>query len=398
MNKKPWLLIISGPNGAGKSTFYENVVLNNPFLSNAIFLNYDEEIKKLKSMPEYSTRYQEIAKNTEYKISTIQTNAAITFKKQMEQIGGPLNERINQPIENKEYWYAQYRLFTSIPFEWEHIKPRIYSKKDLAKSIGGQTIHERINAKAQNNTWYPIYKKLVHNPDVQKTIVLNNGERQIQTLDNTLRKEAIKHLRQKINSAFEKKQNIIFETTGAGILRINKQAKNNNYNIFASHICVLHPEISVSRVQQRVQQGGHDVPTNIIFQRYQEYMDILPQVIPTEDIAIIIDNSGKKTFMPIFTISNGHITNLTQCPEYLRKIHNRFQETLPGRTIKALLHLSIDINVKALTDEQRENFGQIVLTNLLTWATPPASIQPKVQSFLDKIKTQFLLGDKKKQK
>ena len=398
MNKTPWILIISGPNGAGKSTFYKHVVSNNPFLSDAVFLNYDEEIKKLKSMPEYSVQYEHIDQDTEYNISTIQTNAATAFKKQMEKIAGSLNERINQPIENKEYWHTQYRMFTRIPIEWEHIKPNLYSKKDLAKCVGGQSIHERINAKAQNNTWYPTYKKLVHNPEVQKNIILNSSERKRQNLDNILRKETIKLLRQKINSSFEKKQNIIFETTGAGITRINKQAKNNKYNVFASHICVLHPEISVSRVQQRVQKGGHDVPTDIIFQRYEEYLNMLPQVLPTEDVAIVIDNSGKKPFMPVFTISYGHITNITPCPEYLREIHQQFQETLPEKTIKKLLHLSKDIDIKKLTDEQRENFGQIVITNLLGLANTHAPIPPTQLSFFHIIKTKFLSHVIKKQR
>ncbi len=398
MDKKPWLLIISGPNGAGKSTFYKYVVSNNPFLSDAVFLNYDEEIKKLKSLPEYSTRYQQIASDTEYNIDVIQTNAAAAFKKQMERIGGPLHERINQPIENKEYWHAQYRLLSRIPVEWEHIKPNLYSKQDLAKCIGGQTIHERINAKTQSTNWYPTYKKLVHNPEVKKTIVLNDSTRKTEDLDNTLRKLAIRRLRQRIDSSFAKKQNIIFETTGAGILRINKQAKSNNYNIFASHICVLHPEISVSRVQQRVQKGGHDVPTDIIFQRYEEYLNMLPIFLPTEDVAMIIDNSGKKPFMPIFTISYGHITNITPCPEYLRETHRRFQETLPEETIQKLLHLSKDIDIKKLTDEQRENFGQIVITTLLGLANTATPAKPTQQSFIRNIKNKFLSYAMKKQR
>lgn len=389
-NKKPWLLIISGPNGAGKSTFFEFVISNNPFLSDAIFLNYDNEIKRLKSIPEYSARYEQIAQNTEYNINIIQKNAATAFKKQMEQIGGSLNERINQPIENKEYWHAQYRLFTHIPIEWEHIKPNIYSKQNLAQQIGGKTIHERINAKAQNNNWYPIYKKLIHNPEIQKTIIVNNAEQQIQCLDNFLRKQTLKYLRTQINSSFEQKQNIIFETTGAGIERINKQAKKNNYNIFGSHICVLHPEISVSRVQQRVQKGGHDVPINIIFQRYQEYLNLLPRILPTEDIAIVIDNSGKKPFMPIFAVANGYLTNITQCPEYLREIHEKIEATFPHKTIQHLLHTSTDINIKTLTDEQHENFSQIVITKLLGLANSPESIAPNQQLFLHRIKTKLL--------
>lgn len=84
--QQKYFITISGPNGAGKSTFYKYVLSNNPFLSDAVFLNYDNEYSKLRSMPEYSAQYEQIATNMENQINTASTNAAATFKKQMEQI------------------------------------------------------------------------------------------------------------------------------------------------------------------------------------------------------------------------------------------------------------------------------------------------------------------------
>lgn len=171
MTQQPWIFIISGPNGAGKSTFYKYVLSRNPFLSDAIFLNYDDTFKKFKDLPEYSARYEQITSDMIYQINTANTNAATTFKKQMEQIGGNLNERITQPIENKEYWHAQYLMFTHIPTGWEHLKENLNSRKDLARKLGGHTIHDRINAKSENKDWYANYKKFVHNLEIQKTII-----------------------------------------------------------------------------------------------------------------------------------------------------------------------------------------------------------------------------------
>ena len=103
MNKQQkYFITISGPNGAGKSTFYKYLLSNNPFLSDAVFLNYDNEFAKLRSMPEFAAQYKQIVTNMENQINIASTNAAATFKKQMEQIGGNLNERINQPSENKD--------------------------------------------------------------------------------------------------------------------------------------------------------------------------------------------------------------------------------------------------------------------------------------------------------
>ena len=167
-----YFITISGPNGAGKSTFYKYVLSNNPFLSDAVFLNYDNEFAKLRSMPEYSAQYEQILSDMENQINIASTNAAATFKKQMEQIGGNLNERINQPSENKDYWHEQYLIFTHIPLGWEHIKENLNTRANLAKKLGGRTIHDRINAKAENNNWYANYKKLIHNLEIQKIIII----------------------------------------------------------------------------------------------------------------------------------------------------------------------------------------------------------------------------------
>ena len=58
--KKPYIIIVSGPNGAGKTTFRNNIMVQTPELSGAVFLNYDDEIANLKQIPEYSMQYKMI--------------------------------------------------------------------------------------------------------------------------------------------------------------------------------------------------------------------------------------------------------------------------------------------------------------------------------------------------
>lgn len=384
MIQQPWIFIISGPNGAGKSTFYKRILSHNPFLSDAIFLNYDETFKGFKESPEYSVRYEQIASDMTYQINAANLNAATTFKKQMEQIGGSLNERITQPIENKEYWHEQYLIFTHVPIGWEHLKENLNSAKDLARKLGGDTIHDRINTKSNNN-WYANYKKLIHNLEIQKTIIKNSAKQKTDALNTEIRKQTLKQLRTNIDTSFAKSKNIIFETTGAGIPQIQRQAKKYNYHIYGSHICVLHPEISAARVQHRVKNGGHDVPYDIILQRYEEYSQKLLGIIQQEDTAIIIDNSNKKPFNPIFAVSNGYLINFTDCPEYLTNIHQQIKQNYPEQLIQQLLKLQHNIVIKKLSEKQRENFGQIILTSLLK----QNSIQHTKQNWLERIKTFF---------
>ena len=389
MNKsQKYFITISGPNGAGKSTFYKYVLSNNPFLSDAVFLNYDNEYAKLHAMPEYAAQYEQIATNMENQINIANTNAAATFKKQMEQIGGNLNERINQPSENKDYWHEQYLIYTHIPLGWEHIKENLNTRIDLAKKLGGATVHDRINAKAANNNWYANYKKLIHNLEIQKTLITNSATNQTKRLDRELSINAVKNLRHQMDCALINGKNIIYETVSTGN-KLQNIAQQHNYNTYNIHICVLHQEISIARVQQRVQKGGHDVLPNLIVRRYKEYLESLSKVLQSENTAIVVDNSGKKSYIPIFVLSNGYITNIAQCPEYLQETQKKLSDNMPEKSIKELLHLHKDIDVKKMTDEQRENFGQFIITKLFDLAPHTHPEHTMLQEIKDKLCAHF---------
>lgn len=381
MTHQPWLIVISGPNGSGKSTFYKYVLSRNPFLSDAVFLNYDNEFKQLQDMPEYAAQYQQIASDMTYQINTASTCAASAFKKQMEQIGGNLNERITQPVENKEYWHEQYLIFTHVPTGWEYLKENLQSRKDLAKKLGGKTIHDRINAKSQNDNWYVTYKKLIHNLEIQKTIITNTALQRTKQLDRLLSVIAVKNIRTQMQTALTNGQTIVYETVGTAS-KIKQLAQQYKYKTCGLHICVLHPEINIARVQQRVQKGGHNVQTPLIIRRYEEYLQNLTNTLITENTAVVIDNSGKKPFIPIFLIQNNLLTNIAQCPKYLQETYKQISDIFPEKSINDLINFKQNIDIKKLTDEQRENFGQIVITNLLNF-TP----KNPTHNLLERIKT-----------
>ena len=183
--------------------------------------------------------------------------------------------------------------------------------------------------------------------------------------EETLRRHSLWNLRHKINMAFSENKNIIFETTGAGIKQVARLARQSNYKIYGLHINLKNPELSVARVKHRVDNGGHDVPCDVIFERYEQNINRMPIFMPLEDIAIVLDNSNKKAFMPIFILANGYITDIYECPEYLANTHNIISQKYPSKSYKQLLHTQQEIDIKTMSEEQRENFGQIVISNLL---------------------------------
>lgn len=388
MNTKtqPYLIVISGPNGAGKSTFYNRMITQNPFLSNALYLNYDNEIARLKAMPEYSAQYNTITEHMHLQIQHANTLAVTTFKQQMEKIAGTLNARITQASQTNKYWHEQYRIFTHIPAGNEHIKKNLYSKTDLMKNIGGNSIHDRINAKANGQNWYPKYQQMVHNLEIQKTIIINTFNRRLEDLNTKLYRHAVANLRSQCQTAFNNKQNIIFETTNFGGT-IKKSAIKQGYKIYGLHICVLHPELSVARVQHRVKNGGHDIPVNVIHRRYQDNLTYLRKVLPSENTAIVIDNSTKRSFTPVFALSDNHIINFSQCPEYLSSTHSAMQVLFPEQSVQNLLNLANTPDIRKMTDEQRENFNHIILTHLLGKISAQYTNTYFKTSFMDRIKS-----------
>lgn len=85
-----------------------------------------------------------------------------------------------------------------------------------------------------------------------------------------------------------------FETTGSGTnyVRHLKEAQTNGYEVHLLFLWLPSPELAVKRVAQRVVQGGHNIPEDIIKRRYFTGLKNLVNLyLPMSDRAIILDNS-----------------------------------------------------------------------------------------------------------
>ena len=366
---KPWMIIVSGPNGAGKTTFFDKVLTQNPFLKNSLFINSDIEFSRLTALPENQKIVQEMKYDIKQTAKNIRKKLLNKFRKVMESVSGNIHERISKRTEeNKGYWQKQFSLSVHIPQEQEYIIQGISSKKDLMRRLSSSNLHERINAKTEKNNWYETYKRFINTVEVQELLYLQPLIKQSNNYETKMQIIAGEHCLNRIYNAFEQKFNIVFETTGAGHLarRFAYKAKTlYHYNVYSFHPYLLHPELSISRVMHRVANGGHDVPKDVILQRYEKSLNNLPTVLSEVNIGIVMDNSGKKPFMPVFAQVNGYIIDFAQCPEYLEPARQQMIKKLPQKSVKELLHLNQDIDIQKMTEEQRENFGQIVITNLL---------------------------------
>lgn len=78
-------------------------------------------------------------------------------------------------------------------------------------------------------------------------------------------------------------------------------AKSLGYRIYLYFVSLEDPILNIARVEARVRQGGHNVPTDKIIVRYERTMNLLLDAVKLVDRAYLFDNSS--THPKLFAIS-----------------------------------------------------------------------------------------------
>ena len=97
------------------------------------------------------------------------------------------------------------------------------------------------------------------------------------------------------NIWLEEGQSMAFETVMSHPSKIEfmQRAKDAGYHVLLIFVGLSNSELSVQRVRERFQAGGHDVPIDKIMARYDRVMALLPKAIKVADRALIFDNSNE---------------------------------------------------------------------------------------------------------
>ena len=92
----------------------------------------------------------------------------------------------------------------------------------------------------------------------------------------------------------EGKQDFTFETVLSTDrnLELLRRAKEAGYEIQAVFVLTCSSDINVRRVQERVRNGGHNVPEEKIRSRYTRSLQNLAKLVRISDRTRVIDNSG----------------------------------------------------------------------------------------------------------
>ena len=104
-------------------------------------------------------------------------------------------------------------------------------------------------------------------------------------------------------------------------LYLLERARDAGYFIRCYYVLTADPRINVYRVKMRVASGGHDVPEEKIYTRYDRAMALVPAVVAVSDICHIYDNSEEQAFR-IFK-KRKDVCFFDECDDWRRKNFDR---------------------------------------------------------------------------
>lgn len=106
--------------------------------------------------------------------------------------------------------------------------------------------------------------------------------------------EAGRLMLKRIDELLKNEENFSIETTLAtrSYIRLVGQAQMQGYKVSLIYFWLNSPELAIERVAQRVSNGGHDIPQDIVLRRYQSGINNLFDIyMPKVDYWLLADNS-----------------------------------------------------------------------------------------------------------
>ncbi len=123
-----------------------------------------------------------------------------------------------------------------------------------------------------------------------------------------------------------------FETVMSSFDKVEflQKAQRNDYRTYLYYVATKDPAINVSRVQNRVNFGGHSVPEDKIISRYYRSLELLFQAVKFTNRTYVFDNSLFE-HLYIAEITNGQELEMktNEMPDWFKKaLWDKFTSTL----------------------------------------------------------------------
>ena len=153
-----------------------------------------------------------------------------------------------------------------------------------------------------------------------------------------------------LEKKLKSKKSFIYETTSSGRLHLKymDRAKKAGFKIATIFIGLSSVELSHLRVQQRVREGGHNVPAEDIERRYPNIIKNFPEMLKRSDVSAVFDNSGKTRFKLIFLMDESKLFIFRSYPKW---VEGSLKER---KTSKEIIRITSD-KLKKMTPERISN-------------------------------------------
>lgn len=106
----------------------------------------------------------------------------------------------------------------------------------------------------------------------------------------------------------------VFSDSGGFKLGLIHEARAHGYRAGVIFIGVNDPELSVARVMDRVEHGGHNVPDDLIYRRFPRSYQNLKTALPVSDFVLLVDNSEEQRHRIFGAALRGQSVHLWDTP------------------------------------------------------------------------------------
>ncbi len=130
----------------------------------------------------------------------------------------------------------------------------------------------------------------------------------------------------KIRECIDKGVSFAQETTLSGYKTeaTAKQVKDMGYHVRLFYIGLDSAEESISRIENRVKRGGHDIPSDDVVRRFARRWEAVAKVLPYCDEAEFYDNGNGFTLVAEYR--NGELRTIgSRVPQWLEELQEYLQ-------------------------------------------------------------------------
>ena len=116
------------------------------------------------------------------------------------------------------------------------------------------------------------------------------------------------------------------KTTFSGVnpIRLIREAKANSFEVTMFYVGLNNVRLKIERVAARVQNGGHDIPTEDIIRRQTTSMQKLLTYLRLIDHLVVFDNSGTSGKIVLQAERNALNYQAESLPMWAHKIKDQY--------------------------------------------------------------------------